>query len=204
MPDALVTTLVVVTWLAVGLASAVYLGRHGRRHPGWYAIGLALGPIMLPLALEMAPRHGELLDRVGTALPESRRTVLVAVDGSRESEAALYDAVRDLPRQGTRFVLLTVLDPDLHDDLAARAEADALLARCAGQLPPDGPDPVLETAAGNPAQVILERAALEGADLIVVGRRGRGLSERVLGSAADHLVRHSPLPVLLGPERVTA
>ena len=202
MPEVLVTTLVIVTWLAVGLASAVYLGRHGRRHPGWYAIGLALGPIMLPLAVEMAPRHGQLLERVGVPLPATARTVLVAVDGSVESEDALRDALHDLPVGTTRFVLLTVLDPDAEP--SALAEAEALLAACAAHFPAGGPDPVLETAAGNPAQVILERAAIEGADLIVVGRRGRGLSERVLGSVADHLVRHSPLPVLLGHERVTA
>ena len=201
MPDALVTTLVILTWLAVGLAGAVYLGRHGRRHPGWYAIGLALGPIMLPIALEMVPRHGELVRRVGDPLPETRRTVLVAVDGSRESEDALRDALHDLPAATTRFVLLTVLDPDAEP--AARAEAEALLAACAAHFPDEAPDPVLETATGNPAEVILERAAVEGADLIVVGRRGRGLSERVLGSVADRLVRHSPLPVLLGHERVT-
>ena len=201
MPDVLVTTLVILTWLALGVASAVYLGRHGRRHPGWYAIGLALGPLMLPLAMEMAPRHAELVRRVGPALPETRRTVLVAVDGSRESEDALRDALHDLPVARTRFVVLTVLDPDA--DPAARAEADALLAAYAAHFPDDTPDPVLETAAGNPAEVILERAAVEGADLIVVGRRGRGFSERVLGSVADRLVRHSPLPVLLGPERVT-
>jgi len=203
MPDVLVATLVVLTWLALGAASAVYLGRHGRRHPGWYGVCLALGPIMLPIALEMAPRHGELVRRVGAALPDTHRTVLVAVDGSRESEDALRDAVLDLPAETTRFVLLTVLDPDLHDDPQARADAEVLLAACAAQLPLEGRDPVVETATGNPAQVILERAAAEGADLIVVGRRGRGLSQRILGSVADHVVRNSPLPVLLGPERVT-
>lgn len=207
MTDAITATLVVLIWFALGLASAAYLGRHGRRHPAWYIIGLALGPIMLPIALEMAPRGSMLLDRTGErsvpATAGPRRTVLVAVDGSPESEAALREAVRDLPEE-TRFVLLTVMDPDLRDDRVARARAEELLAECSERLPRHGVEAVVETAAGNPAEVIVDRALAEEADLIVMGRRGHGLSQRLLGSVADQVVRRSPMPVLLGREHASA
>ena len=37
-----------------------------------------------------------------------------------------------------------------------------------------------------------------GADLLVVGHRGRsGITARVLGSVADHVVRHAPVPVIV-------
>ncbi len=38
------------------------------------------------------------------------------------------------------------------------------------------------------------------ADLLVIGRRGAGLAERVLlGSVADRLAHHSKIPVLIIP-----
>lgn len=37
-------------------------------------------------------------------------------------------------------------------------------------------------------------------DLLVVGRRGKGMSSRLLGSMSAELVEHSPVPVLVtGP-----
>ncbi len=51
---------------------------------------------------------------------------------------------------------------------------------------------------GRAATVIAEVAEREKADLIVVGRRGRGgVSELLLGSASHELVLHSKLPVLV-------
>lgn len=51
---------------------------------------------------------------------------------------------------------------------------------------------------GNPADSIVEAAAAEGADMIVVGSHGRsGLGRAILGSVSDHVVRHAPCPVLV-------
>jgi len=50
---------------------------------------------------------------------------------------------------------------------------------------------------GPPAATILEVAANEKADLIVMGTRGRtGLTHMLVGSVAEKVVRHSPVPVL--------
>ena len=51
---------------------------------------------------------------------------------------------------------------------------------------------------GRPASVIADVADAEGADLIVVGRRGRGgAAELLLGSVSHELALHSSKPVLL-------
>lgn len=200
MSGYLLPVLVVVTWVALGLAAVVLLGRRGRRSPAWIAIGVVLGPILLPIALELAQRGGQVLGATDPGLTRQEgTTVLAAVDGSAESDAAIADVVRLLAAENTRFVLLTVLDPDnaAHDPGARRA-ADELLQSRSGRLPGGSASAVHEVAMGDPAQVILDRAAADDVDLVVLGRRGRGLSERILGSVADHVVRRSPRPVLLG------
>jgi nucleotide-binding universal stress UspA family protein len=204
MPDVLFPTLVLVTWVAMGLAAVVYLGRHGRRSPAWFVIGIALGPILLPIALEIVQREGTVLSRsaAGNHGTPARLTVLAAVDGSEESDQALADATRLLSPEGARFILLAVLDPDLgENDPQARRDAEELLESRAARIPEGGLPPVLEVVGGEPAHVILYRADAGGVDLLVLGRRGRGLTQMLIGSVADQVVRRSSRPVLLGSAR---
>ena len=53
---------------------------------------------------------------------------------------------------------------------------------------------------GNPAQTLNRVASEESADLIVVGRRGRGgFMEMLLGSIPHTLAHHSTVPVVIVP-----
>lgn len=53
-------------------------------------------------------------------------------------------------------------------------------------------------AEGRPATVIAAVAEAEGADLVVVGRRGRGsVGELLLGSVSQELAHHCSTPVVL-------
>lgn len=55
----------------------------------------------------------------------------------------------------------------------------------------------VEVVAGSPAQAILHWVAEHAVNLIVMGTHGRtGLRHVVLGSVAEHVVRHAPCPVL--------
>jgi nucleotide-binding universal stress UspA family protein len=57
---------------------------------------------------------------------------------------------------------------------------------------------VCEVGVGDPARVILEYAETHEADLVVLCSHGRStLGRWVLGSVADHLTRHAPMPVLI-------
>lgn len=200
MSDVLFPVLVLVIWVSLGLTAAMFLGRHGRRSPAWYPVAIVLGPLFLPIALELGGWRGEVLTRTAADDGQQpRMTVLAAVDGSPESDDALTDAARVLAQQDARFVLLTVLDPDLaENDPGAKRGADRLLESRERWLPAGALPAVHEVAVGNPAELIVERAAAEGAAVVVMGRRGRGLSELLLGSVADQVVRRSPCPVLLG------
>ncbi len=50
---------------------------------------------------------------------------------------------------------------------------------------------------GMPAEEIVDAAAKEGADMIVIGTHGRsGLPRLILGSVAERVIRQAPCPVL--------
>jgi len=51
---------------------------------------------------------------------------------------------------------------------------------------------------GSAAKIITETAEKEKADLIIMGRKGQSMLEKILiGSVANHVLRHSPVPVLV-------
>jgi nucleotide-binding universal stress UspA family protein len=54
----------------------------------------------------------------------------------------------------------------------------------------------MQTLPGAPAAVLVEQA--QGADLLVVGNRGRGgLASALLGSVSLHCVLHAPCPITI-------
>jgi nucleotide-binding universal stress UspA family protein len=65
----------------------------------------------------------------------------------------------------------------------------------------EGKDYHLYMLEGDAAQAILDFAQLKKTDLIVLGTHGRGgLSKALLGSVAEKVFRHSPVPVVtIGP-----
>jgi nucleotide-binding universal stress UspA family protein len=55
----------------------------------------------------------------------------------------------------------------------------------------------VEVAAGHPAETIVRMARELAVDLIIMATHGRtGVSHLLLGSVAEHVVRHAPCPVL--------
>lgn len=74
-----------------------------------------------------------------------------------------------------------------------RAETAEEMGRLAKQFPAVR----TITREGSPRPMILQVAGEVGADLIVMGTHGRtGLAHVLIGSVAEHVVRHSPVPVL--------
>jgi nucleotide-binding universal stress UspA family protein len=135
------------------------------------------------------------------------RTILVAVDGSADAEAALHHAATLARDQHAKLVVLTVIPvaapqvatPGVVVPTAADTD-DAyahILRRAVAPLPADvGVQTRL--AHGRPARRILEVAHETGSDLVVMGAHGHGrLHHALIGSVSDAVVRVSDLPVLL-------
>lgn len=149
------------------------------------------------------------------------KRILLAVDGSSTSEAALAEALALARDAHARLRVVHVVDspydyPDVMyghvagdlDDLrqAWRKVGQAVLGRALAIARPAPFEPeaaVIETAGRGVADVIVDEAKCWGADLIVVGTHGRrGLNRLLLGSVAEGVSRTAPVSVLLvrGPD----
>lgn len=85
---------------------------------------------------------------------------------------------------------------------AQRQWADETLERRAAAIRGQGITTRWLRRAGVPFQEIVETAAAEHADLIVMGTQGRsGLNRLLLGSVADRVIRLAPCPVLAVRQR---
>ncbi|PRX46186.1 nucleotide-binding universal stress UspA family protein [Prauserella shujinwangii] len=201
MPIVAQVILLAALWVLVGLTSVAFiLGRQGHRDWRWYVVGGVLGLLFVPIAVERATRRTTVLERSPSdgGTEGEGVTVLVGVDGSAESDEAVRDTARLFGGTAGRVVLVAAADPDVGEfDLAEpQQRCHDLLADRAAWLPRHV-TVVTEVVAGQPARVLLERARTEHADLVVLGRRGSGLSPRLLGSVATLVTKRSPEPVLL-------
>jgi nucleotide-binding universal stress UspA family protein len=143
------------------------------------------------------------------------KRILVPVDGSAPSMKGLAVAAK-LAREGRgRLQLLHVVDnypayavPEGAVDVGPMIEAfkaggRKTLAACERRARSAGAraeTKLLEIFGGRTADAIAGAAKRWGADLIVMGTHGRrGVQRALLGSDAEVVVRHSPVPVLLVP-----
>lgn len=132
------------------------------------------------------------------------RTILCPTDFSVGAESALRHALFFARTFGAKLCLVHVddasamelpgtsgLEEDRRDRL--RAELDALAERHADE----GAEIEVELLHGSPDEAIVAHAALVDADLVVLGTKGRtGLSRVLVGSVAERVVRHCPVPVI--------
>ncbi|MEV4709556.1 universal stress protein [Actinoplanes sp. NPDC049316] len=190
-------TVALALWVGAGLAAALWMARRGHRDPLWMFSAVVFGPVLAVMAPERIERVPRLVSAEAPQEPAEGVTVLVGVDGSPESGAALRAVLDLLPGGLGRLIAVEVVDYDAADSdwrgrqAAARAHFTAAHAVC-GRRKVE-----CEVLAGPPAQALLRCAREQDVDLIAVGRRGRGLSVRLLGSVADELTRTSPVPVLV-------
>ena len=138
------------------------------------------------------------------------RNVLVAVDGSADSEEALTQAIDLAESEHTRLTLITgstrapaisyfgmSADTAAEFDARARSDAAATLRRACDRVPEDIPvTTILTEKPIRPA--LIEQLKHGDHDLIVMGSRGRGtLRSVLLGSVSHYVLHHSPIPVLI-------
>jgi nucleotide-binding universal stress UspA family protein len=142
-------------------------------------------------------------------LAPSKR-ILVAVDGSPGSRAALRRAATEATAHGASMEIVMawsyldqVIAPKADPQYGEGRAAEDLAAIVAEELGEQrGVDLDVHVVNDLPARAILARA--EGAWLVVVGSRGLGgFKGLLLGSVSQQIVHHAPCPVLVvpGPER---
>lgn len=137
--------------------------------------------------------------------PEAAR-IVVGVDGSEESHAALRFACRRASLTGESVVALHAWKPgrinvdgrgQLPRQLAKRSlAAEAALAEYVADLRAEHPTVALEmdTVAVRPAVALTDMSA--NASLVVTGSRGRGgFASLLLGSVSHHLLHSAHCPV---------
>jgi nucleotide-binding universal stress UspA family protein len=134
--------------------------------------------------------------------------VVVGIDGSAESRAALQWAARHAARRGRKVQAVAVWQDQLQFGPAAvfpepefEKEARHWLQEALAELPDELPDDAVAThiSRGDPARVLVDMA--HDAELLVLGNRGRsGLAHALLGSVALRCAHHARCPVVLVPE----
>jgi nucleotide-binding universal stress UspA family protein len=133
--------------------------------------------------------------------------VVVGVDGSTHSDVTLRLAAAEARRFGGRLIVVHAYrlpapaeyGPNAGvDEPHHRVAAEALLEQALGHLGADRDELKIETRAvhDSAAGALLDAAAT--AAVLVVGARGHGGLERLrIGSVSQHLLRHTPCPVVL-------
>lgn len=129
------------------------------------------------------------------------RTVLCPIDFS-EFGQFVNEYATALAGVGGKVIYLNVDQPDVSFGGMAYFDEDAETAKrlaAMGEYVPldSGVEYEHIVKWGDAAEVIVDYAEKHDIDLIVIGTHGRsGLLRVVMGSVAEHVVRHAPCPVL--------
>lgn len=136
------------------------------------------------------------------------RSILLATDLGPASSAAVDEAIDLAQRLRAELLVVSVIDPrrleltggraatrvdQVRDERSRVAAAFAARGRNAGVSVR-----FLIWEGESAGEAILEAAAAEGADMIVVGTHARGgLGRLLLGSVSEYVIRHASVPVLV-------
>ena len=153
------------------------------------------------------------------------RSIVVGTDGSEPAEEAVRQATDMASREGARLHLVTAYhDPQIlpvrttiwtndpkgvidsgrggggvrTETVDLREVAESLLKRAARDALSKGVEVETHVSEGQPAEVIIDVANQEHADLIVVGSRGlTGIKRFLLGSVSTKVSEHAPCSVMI-------
>ncbi len=132
--------------------------------------------------------------------------ILVPTDGSETSKRAIEHAVDIASRYDARVHALYVVDASVYATLevgtdvvieALEEEGEAAVKTVEDAAKAAGVSVTTEVTTGSAHDAILEYAADNDVDLVVMGTHGRtGIDRYLLGSVTERVVRTSDVPVL--------
>ena len=143
----------------------------------------------------------------------SPKAVIVGIDGSEQSIHAARAAADIARKNGGSLLIVTVVRPpegwwgivgspppaDVLTSSMSEAQ-HGILDKTVEHLDLEGIEWEAVEEIGEPASALADLCREKEADLLVVGRRGAGLVERlVMGSVADRVAHYAPCPVLIVP-----
>jgi nucleotide-binding universal stress UspA family protein len=137
------------------------------------------------------------------------RSIVVGTDGSAPSEAAVREAVDIAACDGARLHIVAAYpDPERYGEritsgadrvmVNVRDVAEGMLERAAREAEAKGLEVETHARDGHAAETILQVAAEQQADLIVVGDRGQtGIPRFPLGGVAQKVSHHADCSVMI-------
>lgn len=139
------------------------------------------------------------------------KKILIAIDGGVLSEKTAQKGYELAKAIQAEVALVYVVDPTMTTgeggytagDLINiyKEEGKEILEKLKRELANN--DIWLFIEVGNPARTIIKLTNEWNADMIVIGTHGRtGLNHLLMGSVAEHVIRHSIVPVVVIPSNI--
>jgi nucleotide-binding universal stress UspA family protein len=178
-------------------ADLIAMGTHGRSGLRQALLGSVAQAVLHHTTIPVFLVRGA--DQPGMNRTDHVHTILVPLDGTPFAEAAFSYVTQMHLDWDTRLVLLRAVSP-AEAQWEGEVQPSAALAYLDSLVTTRLPGRTYQTLVrvDEPAKAILETAALEQVDLVVMATHGRaGLDGLIHGSVARHLLQHSPVPLLL-------
>jgi nucleotide-binding universal stress UspA family protein len=134
--------------------------------------------------------------------------IIVADDGSTFAQKAIDKAVELAKKEETKIICvnviedfcpigLTEIDCNIVREFQMK-EANTIISAASEKFKKAGVNATEVIETGNPAEMIIEVAKREGADMIIAASHGRhGAKKFAFGSVTARLIERSPIPVLV-------
>ncbi len=188
-------------------ADAIFIGTNGRNGMERMLLGSVTTALLCVTDIPVVTVHAD--DSVHSG------PMLVAIDASAASAAALDCAIEQARAAGTALQLVHVFEDSQVDRLGtalglrtgdarrhALTAAETVLETAAERVRDAGITFTSELVAGAALTALLTAVERHGAGSIAIGTHGRNALERLaLGSVSDGVVRNARVPVYVVPQR---
>ena len=163
----------------------IIVGRHGRTGLMKVLMGQVAAKVIAhaPCKVLVVPKAARI----------EYRNILVALDGSTHSNAALTEAIAIAKRCGSHLIALSAMR-----DETERQEAENYANKAADLAQKEGVSAEAVTPTGRSFNAIVETAGGRGVDLIVMGTYGKtGVKKLLMGSSTEKVIGNAGCGVLV-------